>query len=70
MGLLEEAEKLAGAVAAVEGMKKLDPNASFVTEAAAAVAGFEGTGAIAERIEKKEEESKEAAQEAKDEQQS
>ena len=58
MGLLEEAEKIAGAVAAVEGMKKLDPNAGIVTEAAAAITGFEGAGAIAERIEKKEEENK------------
>ena len=31
MGLLDEAEKLAGAVAAVEGMKKLDPNAGILT---------------------------------------
>lgn len=59
MGFLEEAEKLAGAVAAVEGMKKLDPNAGFVTEAAAAIAGFEGTGAIVERVEEKKEENKE-----------
>jgi hypothetical protein len=56
MGLLEDAEKLAGAVAAVEGMKKLDPNASIVTEAAAAITGFEGAGAIGEMIEKKKEE--------------
>jgi hypothetical protein len=56
MGFLEEAEKIAGAVAAVEGMKKLDPNASFLTEAAAAITGYEGAGAIAERLEKKEEE--------------
>ena len=54
MSFLEDAEKLAGAVAAVEGMKKLDPNASFFTEAAAAVTGFEGAGAIADRLEKKE----------------
>lgn len=59
MGFLEEAEKLAGAVAAVEGMKKLDPNASLLTEAAAALAGFEGTGAIVERLEKKNEEAPE-----------
>ncbi len=58
MGLLEEAEKIAGAVAAVEGIKKLDPNAGLITEAAAAITGFEGAGAIAERIEKKDEESK------------
>jgi hypothetical protein len=53
MGLLEDAEKIAGAVVAVEGMKKLDPDAGFVTEAAAAVTGFEGAGAIAEHFEKK-----------------
>ena len=58
MGLLDEAEKLAGAVAAVEGMKKLDPNASFLTEAATAVGGFEGAGAIKDLIEKKVEEPK------------
>jgi hypothetical protein len=55
MGLLEEAEKIAGAVVAVEGVKKRDPNASVLTEAAAAVVGFEGAGAIAEHMEKKEE---------------
>ncbi len=55
MGLLEDAEKIAGAVVAVEGMKKLDPDAGFVTEAAAAVTGFEGAGAIAEHFEKKDE---------------
>lgn len=53
MGFLDEAEKIAGAVAAVEGMKKLDPNASIITEAAAAVTGYEGAGAVAERLEKK-----------------
>lgn len=55
MGFLEEAEKLAGAVAAAEGMKKLDPNAGILTEAAAAITGYEGAGAIAEHFEKKEE---------------
>jgi hypothetical protein len=53
MGFMEEAEKLAGAAAAVEGMKKLDPNASILTEAAAAITGYEGAGAIAEHFEKK-----------------
>jgi len=57
MSFLEEAEKIAGAVAAVEGMKKLDPNASILTEAAAAITGFEGAGAIADHFEKKEEDS-------------
>jgi hypothetical protein len=54
MGLLEDAEKIVGAVVAVEGAKKLDPNASILTEGAAAIAGFEGAGAIAEHFEKKE----------------
>jgi hypothetical protein len=52
MGILEEA---AGAFAAVEATKKLDPNAGILTEGVAAVAGFEGTEAITNFIEKKEE---------------
>lgn len=55
MGLLDEAEKLAGAVVAAEGLKKLDPNANILEEAAAGIAGFAGAGAIAERLEKKDE---------------
>lgn len=59
MGLLDEAEKLAGAVVAVEGLKKLDPNANILEEAAAGIAGFEGAGAIAEHLQNnKEEDSK------------
>ncbi|HEX3894325.1 MAG TPA: hypothetical protein VHW46_17245 [Terracidiphilus sp.] len=53
MGFLEEA---AGAVAAVEGVKKLDPNAGILTEGVAAIGGFEGAKAITEFIEKREEE--------------
>lgn len=53
MGLLDEAEKIAGAVAAVEALKKVDPNASILTEGAAVVAGFEGVGAIKEHLENK-----------------
>lgn len=55
MGLLEEAEKVAGAVVAVEGEKKLDPKAGLITEAAAAIAGFEGAGGLVQQLEKKEE---------------
>jgi hypothetical protein len=57
MDFMKDAEELAAGVAAVEGMKKLDPNAGFFTEAAAFVTGFEGAGAIADRVEehKKEE---------------
>ena len=53
MSILEEA---AGAFAAVEGAKKLDPNAGIITEGVAAIAGFEGTKTITDFIEKKEEE--------------
>jgi len=56
MGLLEE---LAGAAIAVEGAKKLDPNAGILTEGIAAVVGFEGAKEITNLIEKKEEEHKE-----------
>ncbi len=52
MGLFEE---LAGAVVAVEGVKKLDPNAGILTEGVAAVAGFEGTEAVVDHFEKKDE---------------
>ena len=55
MGILEE---LAGAAVAVEGAKKLDPNAGIFTEGIAAVVGFEGTKDVTELIEKKEEENK------------
>jgi hypothetical protein len=54
MGFLEEA---AGAFVAVEGAKKLDPDAGIVTEGIAAIVGFEGTKAVTNLIEKKEEES-------------
>jgi hypothetical protein len=57
-GTFRSAEKIAGAVAAVEGVKKLDPNASILTEGAAAIAGFEGVKAIEEHLEKKEEDQK------------
>lgn len=56
MGLLDEAEKIAGAVAAVEGVKKVDPGAGILAEGAAAIAGFEGVKAVKEHLENKEEE--------------
>ncbi|GLQ88188.1 hypothetical protein [Dyella flagellata] len=46
MGILDTLGEVAGAVAAVEAAKKLDPNAGLLMEAAAAVAGFEGAGAL------------------------
>lgn len=53
MGLFEE---IAGAVVAVEGVKKLDPNAGIFTEGIAAVAGYEGTEAVVDHFEKKDDE--------------
>ncbi|MEM4988770.1 hypothetical protein V8G57_15360 [Collimonas sp. H4R21] len=55
MGILEE---VIGAVVAVEGVKKLDPNASILTEGIAAIAGYKGVEAVTEHLENKEEESK------------
>ena len=52
MGLFEE---VAGAVVAVEGVKKLDPNAGIITEGIAAIAGYEGTEAVVDHFEKKDE---------------
>jgi hypothetical protein len=54
MGILEEA---AGAFAAVEGVKKLDPGAGILTEGVAAIAGFEGTKEVTELIQDHEEKS-------------
>ncbi len=53
MGLFDE---IAAAVVAVEGVKKLDPDAGIITEGIAAIAGYEGTKAIENHFEKKEEE--------------
>jgi hypothetical protein len=55
MGILEE---LAGAAVAIEGAKKLDPNAGIITEGIAAVVGFEGTKEVTNLIDRKEEENK------------
>jgi hypothetical protein len=55
MGILEE---VIGAVVAVEGVKKLDPNASILTEGIAAVAGYKGVEAVTEHLENKEAEDK------------
>ena len=55
MGLFEE---VAGAVVAVEGVKKVDPNASVLTEGVAAVAGYEGVKKFKEHEEEKKEEGK------------
>lgn len=59
MGILDKVGEIAGAVAAVEATEKVDPNAGFLTKAAAAVAGFEGAGKLEELVEKKEDEKQE-----------
>jgi biotin carboxylase len=58
MGILDKVGEIAGAVAAVEATEKVDPNAGFLTKAAAAVAGYEGAGKLEELVEKKEDEKK------------
>ena len=50
MGILDKVGEIAGAVAAVEGAEKLDPNAGFLTKAAAAVAGFEGAKEVEQLV--------------------
>lgn len=62
MGILDTLGEVAGAVAAVEGAKKLDPNAGLLTEAAAAVAGFEGAGALESVVAKKKSETEAEAE--------
>ncbi len=51
MGLLDE---LIGVVVAVEGVKKLDPNASLLTEGIAAYTGFKGVEMLEEHLQSKE----------------
>jgi hypothetical protein len=53
MGLLDEAGKIAGAIAAVEAAEKVDPEAGLLTKGVAAIAGFEGAGKLESMIEKK-----------------
>ena len=44
-------DEVIGAIVAVEGVKKLDPNAGLLEEGAAAFVGFKGTGAVEELAE-------------------
>ncbi len=50
MGILNIVEEIAGAVAAEKAVESVDPNAGFLTEAAAAVGGFEGVRIVKEKI--------------------
>ncbi|CAE6935128.1 hypothetical protein [Paraburkholderia domus] len=56
MGLLDEAGKIAGAIAAVEAAEMVDPETGLLTKGIAAVAGFEGAGALESLVEKKDDE--------------
>jgi hypothetical protein len=58
MGLFEE---VAGAVVAVEGVKKVDPDAGILTEGIAAIAGYEGAKKLEEHFEEKKEESEQGS---------
>ncbi len=53
MGILDTLGEVAGAVAAVEGAEKLDPNAGLLTKGLAAVAGFKGAEALESALGKK-----------------
>ena len=54
MGILDTLGEVAGAVAAVEGAEKLDPDAGLLTKGIAAIAGFKGAGALEDMVGKKE----------------
>lgn len=61
MGLLDEAGKIAGAIAAVEAAEKVDPEAGLLTKGIAAVAGFEGAGKLESMLENKEDDKQDVA---------
>lgn len=61
MGLLDEAGKIAGAIAAVEAAEKVDPEAGLLTKGIAAIAGFEGAGKLEELVEKKDDQKQDTA---------
>ena len=56
MGIGKLIEEVAGAVAAEDPAEAVDPNAGFVTKAAAAVAGFEGVNKLTDVLKEKEQE--------------
>ena len=46
MGILDKVGEVVGAVAAVEALEKVDSDAGLLAKAAAAVAGFDGSGKL------------------------
>ncbi len=61
MGILDFAEKAAGALAAEKAVEATDSNAGLFEKAAAAVAGYEGVAAVKEHFAKPAEPAPEAA---------
>jgi len=50
MGIKDFLEEAAGAVAAEQGLKAIDPNANVLEEGVAALAGFEGVNLLKEHF--------------------
>jgi hypothetical protein len=50
MGIEKFVEEAAGAFAADQALEAVDPNAGFLTKAAAAVAGFEGVNKLTDML--------------------
>jgi hypothetical protein len=61
MGLLNLIEEVAGAVVAVKGVEKIDPEAGLLAEGMAAFAGFKGVEKLKEHLEQNENEPPTAA---------
>ncbi len=61
MGILDFAEKAAGALAAEKALEAADPTAGLIEKAAVAVAGFEGVAAVKEHFAKPNEPASDAA---------
>lgn len=66
MGILDFAEKAAGALAAEKAVEATDSDAGFLEKAAAAVAGYEGVSALKEHFENPADAAPEAAAPATD----
>ena len=60
MGILDKVGEVVGAVAAVEALEKVDPDAGMLAKAAAAVAGFEGAGKLESTLAKKDDDTQDA----------
>jgi len=50
MGIKDFIEDAAGALAAEQGLEKLDPNANLLEKGAALVAGYEGTDVLKDKL--------------------